>query len=93
MPGHTTMNEATSSQVGFSRVIAPPSMNGGFSRLNYELQGHDMQGKTTRKIKRWFKRNAPLSYIAAAVGGLIIIDAATGGAVKEIVFPRAKKRR
>jgi hypothetical protein len=87
------LNEASSSQVGFSRVVTPPTMNGGFSRLDYQLNGHEMQGKTGRKIKRWFRRNAPFSYIAAALGGILIVDAATGGAVKEIVFPKKRKRR
>ncbi|NNE33315.1 MAG: hypothetical protein HKN40_13205 [Winogradskyella sp.] len=86
------LNEASSSQVGFSRVVTPATMNGGFSRLDYQLNG-DMQGKTGRKIKRWFRRNAPFSYIAAALGGILIVDAATGGAVKEIVFPKKRKRR
>ena len=92
MPGHNMLNEATSSQVGFSRVVTPPTMNGGFSRLDYQLNG-DMQGKTTRKIKRWFRRNAPFSYVAAALGGLIIADAATGGAVREIILLKKRKRR
>jgi len=88
------LNEASSGQIGFSRVVSPPTMNGGFSRLDYQLQGYnDMQGQTGRKIKRWFRRNAPFSYVAAALGGLIIVDAATGGAVKEIVFPKKRKKR
>ena len=41
----------TSSKIGFSRVVAPATeMNGGFSRLSYEMNGVELNGN--RKLKR-----------------------------------------
>ena len=49
----------TSSQIGFSRVVAPATqMNGGFSRLSYEMNGVELNGN--RKLKRWFRKNCLL---------------------------------
>jgi hypothetical protein len=81
----------TSSQIGFSRVVAPATqMNGGFSRLSYEMNGVELNGN--RKLKRWFRKNAPLSYIGAGLGALLIVDAVTGGKVTELVMPKKKRR-
>ena len=81
----------TSSKIGFSRVVAPATeMNGGFSRLSYEMNGVELNGN--RKLKRWFRKNAPLSYIGAGLGALLIIDSVTGGSIREIVMPKRKIR-
>ncbi len=82
----------SSSKIGWSRVVAPvEEMNGGFSRLDYQLDGVELN--SPRKVRRWFRRNAPLSYIGATLAGLIVVDLVTGGKVKEIVFPKVKKRK
>jgi len=85
------MNQS-SSKIGFSRVVTPVTeMQGGFSRLDYSMDGVTLN--SPRKVRRWFRRNAPLSYIGATLGALIIIDYASGGKVKEMIFPKVKKRR
>ena len=84
------MIEPNSSQIGFSRVVTPPSMNGGFSRVNYEMDGFELNGN--RKLRKWFRKNAPLSYVGATLLGLVVIDYVTGGKVQEIILPKAKKK-
>jgi len=79
-----------SSQIGFSRVVTPAQEMDGFSRLDYQMNGVELNGN--RKLKRWFRKNAPMSYIAVALGSLLVLDIATGGKVTELVMPKKKKR-
>ena len=81
---------------GFSRVVVPGELN-GFTRVNmilpenlegyalneYELDGYTLNGRTTRKVSRWYKKNAPYSYIGTALAGIVIADILTKGAVRK----------
>ena len=83
---------------GFSRVVVPSKLN-GFSRVNmelpqnvmqqgytlndYELDGYTLNGRTARRVGRWYKKNAPWSYIGTAVAGLVVADIMTKGAVRK----------
>lgn len=74
---------------GFTRVnmVLPENMNGytlNDYRLNdYELNRASMQGATARRIARFYRKNAPWSYIGTAVAGVIIADIITKGAVRK----------
>ncbi len=81
---------------GFSRVVVPGELN-GFTRVNmvlpenlegytlndYELDGYTLNGRTARKVSRWYKKNAPYSYIGTALAGIVIADILTKGAVRK----------
>ena len=54
------------------------------------MNGVELNGN--RKLKRWFRKNAPLSYIGAGLGALLIVDSVTGGSIREIVMPKRKRR-
>ena len=59
--------------------------------------GDDRGSSTTRGAslgsKRWFKKNSPWSYIGAGVLGLVVVDIATGGKIREAVGMKKKTRR
>ncbi len=81
---------------GFSRVVVPSKLN-GFSRVNmelpqnvqgyslndYELDGYTLNGRTARRVGRWYKKNAPWSYIGTALAGIVVADVMTKGAVRK----------
>jgi hypothetical protein len=94
---------------GFSRaVVSPTEEMNGFSRMNYiidgytlnagddyddELDGYTLNGRSMRKLKRFYRRNAPWSYIGTIAVGLVLVDVATGGKVRETFGMKKKKRR
>lgn len=89
---------------GFSRaVVSPTEEMNGFSRMDYiidgytlndyELNGYELNGRTMRKIKRFYKRNAPWSYVGTIALGLLAVDIATGGKVRESLGMKKKRRR
>ena len=41
---------------------------------------------------KWFKSNAPWSYVGVGVAGLIVVDLATGGKIRESIGMKKKKR-
>jgi hypothetical protein len=81
---------------GFSRVVVPSELN-GFTRVNmilpenmqgytlndYELNDYELNGALGRRINRFYRRNAPWSYIGTIVAGVIIADVVTKGAVRK----------
>lgn len=75
---------------GFTRVnmILPENMN-GYELNNYtlneldEMDGYTLNGRTARRVARWYKKNAPYSYIGTALAGLILADVITKGAVRK----------
>tara|TARA_Y100000310_G_C20308673_1_gene635175 strand:- start:305 stop:607 length:303 start_codon:yes stop_codon:yes gene_type:complete len=58
----------------------------------YTLSGCDMQGRGMRRIKRFYRRNAPWSYIGTAFVGLVVVDLATGGKIRKLVGMKKKKK-
>ena len=84
---------------GFSRVVVPSELNGftrvnmvlpenmqGYTLNDYRLNDYElneMQGRTARKIARFYRKNAPWSYIGTAVAGVVIADILTKGAVRK----------
>ena len=90
---------------GFSRaVVSPTEEMNGFSRMDYIIDGYtlndytlnetdELNGRQMRKIKRFYKRNAPWSYVGTIALGLLAVDIATGGKVRESLGMKKKKRR
>jgi len=84
---------------GFSRVVVPGELQGftrvnmvlpenmeGYTLNDYELNDYtlnEMQGRTARRVARWYKKNAPWSYIGTAVAGIVVADIITKGAVRK----------
>ena len=54
------------------------------------MDGFELNGN--RKLRKWFRKNAPLSYVGATLLGLVVVDYVTGGKVQEVILPKAKKR-
>ncbi len=85
---------------GFSRVnykMNGYTLNDGYmlsgSCGDGNVNGYTLNGRTGRKIKRWYRKNAPLSYIATGLLALTVVDIATGGKVREMVGIKKKTKR
>jgi hypothetical protein len=87
---------------GFSRAVVEPTGMNGFSRMDYQIDGYTLNDYTLNDYtlnaprmfsKRWFRRNAPASYILTGLGVLVITDIATGGKVREMVGLKKKGKK
>ena len=92
---------------GFSREVVEPKGLNGFSRMNYKIDGYELNDHELNNYslsgyqlnaprmfsRRWFRRNAPMSYIGTALVGLVVVDLATGGKVREMVGLKKKGRK
>jgi len=59
----------------------------------YSLSGYELNGRSMRKLKRFYKKNAPWSYVGTIAIGLILVDVATGGKVRETLGMSKKKKK
>lgn len=86
---------------GFSRmnyIIDGTTLNEGVEDMDdldgYTLSGFTLNGRTARRIRRFYRKNAPWSYVGTAVLGLILVDVATGGKVRETLgMSKTKKKK
>ncbi len=88
---------------GFSREVVEPKGLNGFSRMNFKIDGYELNDNYSLSgyqlnaprmfSRRWFRRNAPMSYIGTALVGLVVVDLATGGKVREMVGLKKKGKR
>jgi hypothetical protein len=58
----------------------------------YTLSGYELNGRSMRRLRRFYRKNAPWSYIGTVAVGLVVLDVATGGKVRETFGMKKKKK-